>query len=68
VVKYCAAGDRAPMKIRHMRVACRITQATDTHPEYVIFIAFRRQQDSRNAPQSYVYLYIAIRVARSKLY
>jgi len=27
--------DRAPVKIRHMCVACRITKATDTHSEYV---------------------------------
>jgi len=27
--------DRAPTKIRHMRVACRITKATDTHSDYV---------------------------------
>jgi hypothetical protein len=30
--------------IRRMRFACRITKATDTHSEYVIFIAFTRQQ------------------------
>jgi hypothetical protein len=30
--------------IRRMRFACRITKATDIHSEYVIFIAFPRQQ------------------------
>jgi hypothetical protein len=30
--------------IRRMRFACWITKATDTHSEYVIFIAFPRQQ------------------------
>jgi len=30
--------------IRRMRYACRITRAIDTHPEYVIHFAFRRQQ------------------------
>jgi len=28
------------MTIWRMRVACWITKATDTHPEYVTFIAF----------------------------
>jgi len=39
--------ERAPMKIRHMRFACRITKATDTHSEYVILFAFRQQQLER---------------------
>jgi hypothetical protein len=30
--------------IRRMCFACWITKATDTHSEYVIFIAFARQQ------------------------
>ena len=30
--------------IRRMRIACWITKATDTHSEYVILIAFPRQQ------------------------
>jgi hypothetical protein len=30
--------------IRRMRFACWITKATDTHSEYVIFIAFPRQE------------------------
>jgi hypothetical protein len=30
--------------IRRMRFACWITKATDTHSEYVIIIAFPRQQ------------------------
>jgi hypothetical protein len=30
--------------IRRMRVACWITKATDIYSEYVIFIAFPRQQ------------------------
>ena len=29
--------------IRHMRFACRITKATDTHSEYVILLALPRQ-------------------------
>ena len=30
--------------IRRMRVACQITKAIDTHSEYVIHVAFPRQQ------------------------
>jgi hypothetical protein len=30
--------------IRRMRFACRITKTTDRHSEYVILIAFPRQQ------------------------
>jgi hypothetical protein len=30
--------------IRGMRIACGITKATDSYTEYVIFIAFPRQQ------------------------
>jgi hypothetical protein len=30
--------------VRYMRFACWITKATDTHSDYVIFIAFPRQQ------------------------
>ena len=30
--------------IRHMRFACWLNKATDTHLKYVIFIAFQRQQ------------------------
>jgi hypothetical protein len=30
--------------IRRNRIACWITKATDTHSEYVILIAFARQQ------------------------
>jgi hypothetical protein len=30
--------------IRRMRCACRITEATDTHSEYMILIGFPRQQ------------------------
>jgi len=30
--------------IRRMRIACRMTKATDTHSEHVILIAFPREQ------------------------
>jgi hypothetical protein len=36
--------DTPPMSIRHMRNACCVTKATNTHTEYVIFIAFPLQQ------------------------
>jgi hypothetical protein len=33
--------------IRRMRFSCWITKATDTHSEYVILIAFPKQQGLR---------------------
>jgi len=36
--------DRPQMTIQHMHFACWIPKATDTHSEYVIFIAFPPQQ------------------------
>jgi hypothetical protein len=36
--------DRPQVTIWLMRIACWITNAADTHPEYVILIAFPRQQ------------------------
>jgi hypothetical protein len=37
--------DRSQMTITwRMRIACSITKATDTHSEYLILIAFPRQQ------------------------
>ena len=36
--------DSLQITILRMRVACWITKATDTHSEYVILIAFPRQQ------------------------
>jgi len=36
--------DRSQMSIRCMYFACSITRATEAHSEYVIFIAFPRQQ------------------------
>jgi hypothetical protein len=35
------------MTIRRMGIACWITKATDTHSEYVILVAFLRQQWSQ---------------------
>jgi hypothetical protein len=50
---------------RHMRFACWITKATHTHihsltlSEYVIFIAFPRQQWFRERAPVFLYTYIA---------
>jgi hypothetical protein len=44
VWKNTAASDRPQMTIRHMRIASYITKATNTGSEYVLLIAFRRQQ------------------------
>jgi hypothetical protein len=45
VEKYGRAGQATDDNIiRHMGFACRITKATDTLSEYVILIAFPRQQ------------------------
>jgi hypothetical protein len=48
--------------IRRMRFACRITKATDTHLEYVILIAFPRQQWLRERASMLRFTYIACRV------
>jgi hypothetical protein len=37
-------ADRLQMTIWRMRFTCWVTKATDTHSEYVILIAFSRQQ------------------------
>jgi hypothetical protein len=45
--------------VRRMRFACWITKATDTHSEYVISIAFPRQQWLRERASRLVYTYFA---------
>jgi hypothetical protein len=42
-----------------MRFACWITKATDTHSEYVLFIAFPRQQWLRERASVLRYTYTA---------
>jgi hypothetical protein len=44
---------------RRMRFACWITKATDRHLEYVILIAFTRQQWFRERALILRYTYIA---------
>ena len=42
-----------------MRSACWITKVTDTHSEYVILVAFQRQQWSRERAAMLRYTYVA---------
>jgi hypothetical protein len=45
VEKYCRAEQATDGNIaRRVRIACWITKATDTHSQYVVFIAFLPQQ------------------------
>ena len=46
--------DRPQITIRRMRTVCWMPNATDTHSEYVILIAFPLQQWFSNAPRCYV--------------
>jgi hypothetical protein len=48
--------------IRRMRITCRITKATDTHAEYVVLIAFPRQQWLRERASILCYTYITFLV------
>jgi hypothetical protein len=45
------------MKIWRMRFACSVTNATNTHSEYVILIAFPQQQTMAARTRLYVTLY-----------
>ena len=49
-VRYGTARQATDNITWRMRFACWITKATDTHSEYVIPIAFPRQQRLREAP------------------
>jgi len=49
--------DRPQLTIWRMRIACWITAATNTHTEYVIFIAFSLQYGCMNVLQCYT-LYV----------
>ena len=51
--------DRPQMAIWRMRFACWISKAANTQPEYVIFIAFPRQQWLRERPSVLGYIYSA---------
>jgi hypothetical protein len=51
--------DWPQMTIWRMRIACWVTEATDTHSEYVILIAFSRQQWLHERAPMLRYMYIA---------
>jgi hypothetical protein len=53
--------------ILYMHFACWITEATDTHLEYVILIVFLGLNGYANTPQSYVYMYIACLAHKEQL-
>jgi len=60
VGKFCRLGQATDDNIiQRMRFACWITKATDTHSEYLILIAFLRQQLSRDCGSMLRYTYIA---------
>ena len=54
---------RPRITIGRMRVACRITKATNTHSQYVILIAFPQQQWQHEHAPILRYTYIACLVA-----
>ena len=54
-----AEPSRPQMTIWHMRIACRITKATNTHSEYVILTALSRQQWLRERARTIRCTYIA---------
>lgn len=45
--------------IQRMHIAWWMTKATDTHSEYLIFIALHGYNDFADAPKYYVYMYVA---------
>jgi len=50
---------RPQIKIWHMRIACWIPKATNTHSEYVILITFPQQQWLHESASMLCYTYIA---------
>jgi len=50
-------SDRLQITMWHMRTACWITQATDTHSEHVILIAFPPQERLHERPSMLRYTY-----------
>jgi hypothetical protein len=60
VEKYGTAGQATGDNIiRRMHVACWVTKATDTLSEYVILLLLHGNNGYTNAPQCYVYKFIA---------
>jgi len=52
-------GVQAQMTIWRMRIACWIHETTDTHPEYVILMAFPLQKWLNEGASMLRYTYIA---------
>ena len=50
---------RPQTTVRHMRIACWTTKATNTHSQYVILIAFPLQQWLHESTSMLHYTYIA---------
>ena len=66
-MKNTVETDRPQMAIWHMRIACLITKAANTHSEYVIFIDFPRQKWLHNSASMLRYTYIACLLNTFKL-
>jgi hypothetical protein len=65
--KITVERDRPQMTIRRMPMACWIPNATDTHSEYVIRIAFPLQQWMHESASMLRYTYIACAIKLTKL-
>jgi hypothetical protein len=60
VGKFCRPGEATDDNITwRMRFACWVTKATDTHSEYVILIAFSRQQWLHESASMLRYMQVA---------
>jgi len=59
--------DKPQMTIWRMRIACWTTRAKNTHSEYVILIAFPRQQWLHERASMLRYMYIACFVYFKKI-
>jgi hypothetical protein len=59
--------DRPQMTVWLMHIACWVTKATDTRSEYVILIAFPRQQWLHERDSLLGYTYIACLVLDAQL-
>jgi len=55
-VENAAEPGRSQMTLWRMHIACRMTKATYTHPEYVVFIAFRTTVVMRTVSTYIAYL------------
>ena len=58
-LKNIVEPDRPQMTMRIMRIACWLPKATNTHSEYVIFIALPLQQWLHERPSMLRHTYIA---------